>query len=116
MILRSVGVVRNKGGSTQRIEIYEPFSEGLDGVEEMESLWVLYWMHRLSEADRKILRVHPRGDPANPMRGVFATHSPARPNPIGLTRVHVVHREGNTLIVEGLDALDGSPVLDLKSA
>ena len=100
---------------TARIEIYEPFSDGLEGVERCDALWVLYWMHNLSEEDRKILRVHPMGDRTKEKRGVFALHSPARPNPIGMTRVELIERSGNVLIVRGLDALDGSPVVDIKS-
>jgi len=62
-----------------------------------------------------VLQVHPRGDLARPKRGVFTTRSPVRPNPIGLTRVELVKRQGNILIVQGLDAFEGSPVLDIKS-
>jgi len=116
IVLNPVGVVRAGSGGVQRIEIYERFADALDGIEHAEGLWVLYWMHRLSTQDRDILRVHPRGDPMIPKRGVFSTHSPVRPNPIGMTQVRLLRREDNTLLVEGLDALDGSPVLDLKLA
>ena len=116
IVLHPVGVVRASSGEVQRIEIYERFSEALDGIERAEGLWVLYWMHRLSARDREVLRVHPRGDPMIPKRGVFSTHSPVRPNPIGMTQVRLLRREGDVLIVEGLDASDGSPVLDLKLA
>ncbi|MFH1739812.1 MAG: TrmO family methyltransferase, partial [bacterium] len=60
--------------------------------------------------------VHPGGDRSRPMRGVFATRSPARPNPIGVTTVRVLDCEENALVVEGLDALDGSPIVDIKIA
>ena len=85
--------------------------QGLDGIQAGDKLLVMCWLHR---ADREILRVHPRGNPANPERGVFATRSPDRPNPIGLCLVDVISIEGRTLKVRGLDALDGTPVVDLK--
>jgi len=71
-------------------------------------------MHKLSEKDRKTLKVHPQGDRNKPLRGVFSLRSPMRPNPIGLTRVRITRREGNILFVKGLDALDGSPIIDIK--
>lgn len=98
------------------IEIYEQFSAGLKGIENADYLWILFWMHKLSDDDRKMLQAHPRGDVAKEKRGVFALRSPMRPNPIGLTRVKLVERKGNTLIVEGLDAFDETPVLDIKPA
>jgi tRNA-Thr(GGU) m(6)t(6)A37 methyltransferase TsaA len=114
--LSPIGRVHLRGpGKQARIEVYSRFVEGLDGVESEEHLWILYWMHRLPAEQRTLLRTHPRGDASRPRRGVFALHSPCRPNPIGMTRVRLLKREGPTLIVEGLDALDGSPVLDVKS-
>jgi tRNA-Thr(GGU) m(6)t(6)A37 methyltransferase TsaA len=97
------------------IEVISELAAGLEGIETQDYLWVLYWMHTLSPEDRKPLTVHPRGDRSQPKRGVFALHSPCRPNPIGMTRVRLIRREENRLLVEGLDALDGSPVLDMKS-
>ena len=72
---------------------------------------VLTWLDR---ADRDVLRVHPRDDPANPERGVFSTRSADRPNPIGLHLVEVVTIDGARLRVRNLEAVDGTPVLDLK--
>ncbi|WP_433679623.1 tRNA (N6-threonylcarbamoyladenosine(37)-N6)-methyltransferase TrmO [Nocardia sp. CA-119907] len=72
---------------------------------------VLTWLHR---ADRTVLAVHPRGDHARPETGVFATRSPDRPNPIGLHRVTIAESDGHILTVHGLEAIDGTPVLDLK--
>jgi tRNA-Thr(GGU) m(6)t(6)A37 methyltransferase TsaA len=85
--------------------------EGLDGIAPGAELLVLTW---LDKARRDVLRVHPRGDPARREHGVFATRSPDRPNPIGLHRVTVVSIEGNRLRVRNLDALDSTPVLDVK--
>jgi tRNA-Thr(GGU) m(6)t(6)A37 methyltransferase TsaA len=89
------------------------FVEGLEGLQPGDVLMVLYALHRVKEPR---LKVHPRGDPTKPMKGVFATRSQYRPNPIGLTGVRVLAIEGNVVRVRGLDALDGSPILDLKIA
>ncbi|MGC9318359.1 MAG: tRNA (N6-threonylcarbamoyladenosine(37)-N6)-methyltransferase TrmO [Armatimonadota bacterium] len=99
----------------QVIEVRPEYEECLLRIEEREHLWVLYWMHELKPADRGITQVHPRGDGSVPLHGVFAVHSPMRPNPIGMTRVRLISREGLQLTVEGLDAFDGSPVIDIKS-
>lgn len=115
--LRPIGVAyQTERAEIMRIIIYTECADGLDGIEELDHLHVFYWMHRLSEKDRKALKVHPRGDMGRPLTGVFSLRSPIRPNPIGLTRVRLLKREGNQLLVEGLDALDGSPVVDIKSA
>ncbi len=98
------------------IEVDSKFTDALLLAEEQEHLLILYWMHRLNEADRQILQVHPRGDKTKPLRGVFFVHSPMRPNPIGVTRVELLKVEGNRLFVKGLDAFDESPIIDIKSA
>jgi len=85
--------------------------DGLDGLEPGARVIVLTWLDR---ADRSVLRVHPRDDRSNPMRGVFSTRSADRPNPIGLHEVEVLAIEGNRVRVSDLEALDGTPVLDLK--
>jgi tRNA (Thr-GGU) A37 N-methylase len=72
-------------------------------------------MHGVSKRDRSAFQAHPRGYITQPKVGVFALHGPSRPNPIGMTRVRLLKRRGNRLVVEGLDALEGSPVLDMKS-
>jgi tRNA-Thr(GGU) m(6)t(6)A37 methyltransferase TsaA len=91
--------------------VEETVLQGLDGIQAGDRLFVLCWFHM---ADRKTLRVHPRGNSAIPKRGVFATRSPDRPNPIGLCLVDVLAVEGPVLKVRGLDAVDGTPVVDLK--
>jgi tRNA-Thr(GGU) m(6)t(6)A37 methyltransferase TsaA len=85
--------------------------EGLDGIRPGDRVIVLTWFDR---ARRDILRVHPRGDLANPEQGVFNTRSPDRPNPIGLHPVEVVAVEGRRVRVRDLEALDGTPVVDVK--
>ena len=86
-------------------------ADGLDGMAAGDELLVLTWLDR---ASRDVLRVRPRSDPANPERGVFGTRSPDRPNPIGLHRVSVLAVDGLRLHVSGLEALDGTPVVDVK--
>jgi len=102
-------------GDESAIEVMPEFADALEGVEDQEYLWVLFWMHQLSPENRRRLRTHPMGDRSRTRRGVFALHSPCRPNPIGMTRVRLLSRGGNRLTVADLDALDGSPVLDIKS-
>lgn len=114
LTVHPIGYVRRQGEESV-LEISSAFVEALLGVEQQEYLWVLFWMHRLSPEGRHRLRAYPMGDQSRPQRGVFALHSPGRPNPIGMTRVRLLSREGNRLYVEGLDALDGSPIIDIKS-
>jgi tRNA-Thr(GGU) m(6)t(6)A37 methyltransferase TsaA len=87
--------------------------EGLSGIETGDEIIVFTWLDR---ARRDVLKVHPRGDLSRSPQGVFATRSPERPNPIGLHRVEVVEVDGNRLRVHRLEALDGTPILDLKPA
>ncbi len=84
---------------------------GLDGIVVGDEIIVLTWLH---EADRRALTVHPRGDLTRPEQGVFSTRSPSRPNPIGLHRVRVLNLEGIRIQVSGLEAIDGTPIVDLK--
>lgn len=87
------------------------FLAALDGIRTGDEVLVLTWLDR---ADRDVLRVHPRGDPARPEQGVFSTRSPHRPNPIGLHRARVIAVDGARVQVSGLEALDGTPVVDVK--
>jgi L-fuculose-phosphate aldolase len=95
-----------------RIVLDPAVSDGLLGLEPGDDIVVLCYFQR---AGRDVLQVHPRGDMDNPLRGVFATRSPARPNPIAVTSARVQRIEDNVLHVVGLDALDGTPVVDIKS-
>ncbi|MEM2176886.1 MAG: tRNA (N6-threonylcarbamoyladenosine(37)-N6)-methyltransferase TrmO [Archaeoglobaceae archaeon] len=90
------------------IEIFDEFAEGLEGIEKFRYLIILYWMHL---ADREKLKAVP---PDGEERGVFATRSPNRPNPIAFCVVELIAINGKRLIVKWLDAIDGSPVLDIK--
>ena len=85
--------------------------DALDGVGEGDRVVVLTWLDR---GRREVLQVHPRDDRSNPLRGVFATRSQDRPNPIGLHPVEVLQLDGARMRVRGLEAVDGTPVLDVK--
>ena len=125
MNLRPVGTLRSdlrdrkdaprqgsEGAPDAWIEI-EPWArDALLGIAVGDALLVLTWLH---EADRRTLRVHPRSDPSNALAGVFATRSPDRPNPIGIHPVTVRAIEGLRLLVGPIEAIDGTPVLDLKA-
>jgi tRNA-Thr(GGU) m(6)t(6)A37 methyltransferase TsaA len=101
----------HEGAPEAWLEFDPAVLEALDGLRPGDEIIVLTWLDR---ADRGVLRVHPRGDPANPIRGVFATRSPARPNPIGLHPVRILAIDGTRVRVSALEALDGTPVLDVK--
>ncbi|TKB10450.1 tRNA (N6-threonylcarbamoyladenosine(37)-N6)-methyltransferase TrmO [Desulforhopalus sp. IMCC35007] len=94
--------------------IAKEWQELLDGIEEFSHALVLYWPHLLDTDRRRIKKVHPMGRKDLPLTGIFATRSPARPNPILVSVVKIVEREKNILRVVGLEAVDGSPVLDIK--
>jgi len=96
------------------IAVSPEFEPALEHVEDFSHLIVIYWMHLLAPAERGVLRVHPMRSPSLPFAGVFAARSPARPNPLGLTVVRLLERRGSVVRVAGLDAVDGTPVLDIK--
>ena len=92
-----------------KIMVEKEFAKGLDGIEEWSHVYVIFWMHKISDEDKFL--IHPGG---GRNVGIFATRAPVRPNPIGLTLVELVKRRENTLWVRGLDAFHGTPVLDIK--
>jgi len=94
-----------------RLVIDASLAEGLQGFEAGQQIMVVFYFHRSQGYD---LLQHPRGDPNRPRRGVFTLHSPRRPNFIGVTIVDLISLEGNVLRVRGLDAINGTPLLDLK--
>jgi thiamine-monophosphate kinase len=102
-----------EGAPAAWIDLDPSLAPALDGLAPGQRVLILTWLHL---ADRSVLRVHPRGDTANPMRGVFSTRSPDRPNPIGLHEVTILEIRGTSLLVDGLEAVDGTPVVDVKSA
>lgn len=100
------------GGAPDAWLVFEPsVAAGLRDLEVGEDIFVLTWLHR---ARRDVLLVHPRGDERNPLTGVFSTRSPSRPNPIGLHRVRILAIDGLRVLVSELEAIDGTPVIDVK--
>jgi tRNA-Thr(GGU) m(6)t(6)A37 methyltransferase TsaA len=122
--LRFVGQVRSdlrdpaaaprqgaEGAPDAWLELHADLAPALVGIAAGDALVLVTWLDR---ADRGVLQVHPRGDPRNPIAGVFATRSPHRPNPLGLHRVTVRAIDGTRLRVGPLEAIDGTPIVDLK--
>ena len=112
--LTDVAAAPNQGdeGAPDAWLVFEPaVLEALDGIRVGDDILVLTWLDR---ARRDVLRVHPRGDLSRPQQGVFSTRSPDRPNPIGLHRVQVLAIHGPRVQVRNLEALDGTPVVDVK--
>ena len=125
MNLKAIGIVRNEvkekppnvrdwwAEVVSEIVVDDSLTEALNGLEEFSHIIVLYWMHRLTGSEVP-LKVHPRGNQELPLLGLFAVRTPNRPNRIGKATVRLLQRRGNILKVKGLDALDGSPVIDIK--
>ncbi len=122
--LEPIGVIRSEltslelapmqgdeGAPEAWLELKPEFARGLAGIAAGDELIVLTWLHA---ARREVLQVHPRGDVERPLAGVFATRSPDRPNPIGLHRVTVLEAPGDRLRVAPMEAIDGTPVVDIK--
>lgn len=101
----------DEGAPPAWLELTSQAAQGLMGIEAGDDLFVLTWLHL---AQRDVLQVHPRGDATRPLTGVFATRSPDRPNPVGLHRVSVLEVTGDKLRVAPLEALDGTPIVDIK--
>ena len=122
IVLKPIGLVRTTAVGdevkdkthTSQLVIRKELTTALDGVDGFSHLFVLFWLHKTPLEERKLLRVHPRRRKDLPLLGIFATRTMTRPNPIGLTLVELVKVEGNVLTVRGLDAFDGTPVLDIK--
>ena len=123
-VLRPIGTVRStlrspeeaprqgdEGGPDAWLEIADEVAPGLDGLAVGQEILVLTWLH---QARRDELRVHPRGDASRPAIGVFATRSPDRPNPVGLHRVQVIEAAPGRLRVGPFEAIDGTPIVDIK--
>jgi len=122
--LRPIGVIRSEltalreapmqgseGAPDAWLEVHDWAAEAVEGLAAGDEILVITWLHR---ADRNVMKVHPRSDPRNPLTGVFATRSPDRPNPLGLHPVTVRAIDGNRLRVGPIEAIDGTPVVDVK--
>jgi tRNA-Thr(GGU) m(6)t(6)A37 methyltransferase TsaA len=112
--LTDLDLAPNQGdeGAPSAWLVFEPdVLDALDGIQPGDEVILLTWLDR---GRRDVLRVHPRGDVSRPRQGVFSTRSPARPNPIGLHRVEVETIEGNRMRVGNLEAINGTPIVDVK--
>jgi tRNA (adenine37-N6)-methyltransferase len=120
---KPIGYVRNDvpgpryhewGEVVSEIIIDDMLAPALDGIEQFSHILVLFYIAGVGAEERGRLKLHPRDRQDAPLMGVFATHTQFRPNPIGLTVVRLLERQGNRLRVQGLDAYNGTPVLDIK--
>jgi tRNA-Thr(GGU) m(6)t(6)A37 methyltransferase TsaA len=122
--LRAIGFVRSplrsraeapltggEGAPDAWVDVAEDVLEGMGGIAPGDEIILVTWFHR---SRRDVLRTHPRWDESRPLTGVFATRSPDRPNPLGLHRVRVLEIDGAALKVGPLEAIDGTPVVDIK--
>jgi tRNA-Thr(GGU) m(6)t(6)A37 methyltransferase TsaA len=113
-VLFPIGVVRKRRGR-QEIRVFRKYLKGLEGLEGFSRVIVTWWFDRNDFPDKRaVLKVHPMGDRANPLRGVFATRSPVRPNLLGLTICRILEIRNGTIVIESIDAFDGTPVVDIK--
>ena len=109
-----LGLIRKEKDSV-RIEIDAAYCDAFLGLAGFSHITVCYWFHENDTPEkRKTLQVHPRRDKQNPLTGVFATHSPLRPNLIGITICKILSIKDTTIFIEDIDARDGSPVIDIK--
>ena len=122
MTLKVIGIVRSEiKQPTKRdcekvvsdIVVNDDLTEALDNLDDFSHIIVLYWMHRAISSEVP-LKIHPGSKQELPLLGLFATRTPNRPNRIGMATVRLLQRQGNILRVEGLDAIDGTPVIDIK--
>ena len=122
--LKAIGHVRNEvkqppepdfdwQAVVSDIVVDNNLADALDGLEEFSHVIVIWWMHQAASLQLHT-KIHPRGKPELPLVGLFATRSPHRPNPLGKATVKLLQRQGNILKVKGLDAIDGTPVIDIK--
>ena len=112
--LRPVGVVQRQGKSV-KLRIYDRYRDALKGLDGFSHAIVLYWFDRNDTPEkRNILQVHPHGNKKNPLTGVFACCAPVRPNLIALSLCKILAIRGEVLSIDKIDALDGSPILDIK--
>lgn len=122
--IKPIGIIRSEiknpedaplfyteGAPNAVLEILPEYLDGFHRMKAGDEIIVITWLHR---ADRNVLKVHPRGDKSNPLTGVFLTRSPDRPNPLGLHRVEVLKIDSNRIHIGAIEAIDGTPVVDIK--
>lgn len=122
--IKPIGIIRSEiknledaplfyteGAPNAVLELIPEYLDGMHRMKAGDEIIVITWLHR---ADRNVLKVHPRGDESNPLTGVFLTRSPDRPNPLGLHRVEVLKIDSNQIHIGAIEAIDGTPVIDIK--
>ena len=110
-----IGTVSKEDGHTYLV-IDREYLPALMGLERFSHVTVLYWFHLNDTPEKRaVLQVHPQGKKENPMRGVFATHSPMRPNLIAITRCKILSVKDNIIEIDKIDAFDKTPIIDLKN-
>ena len=113
--LHAIGFVEKAGEQEAQIHVFPRFKDGLKGITDFSHIILLYWAHlRTSEEERNTLQVYPKRHGVKTKVGVFACRSPTRPNPIGFCVVELMKKNGCDMTVKGLDAFEGSPILDIK--
>lgn len=122
--IKPIGIIKNKKKESSRpgwekgmiseITLDQSLTEFTEGLEEFSHIIIIFWMHKISPEKEVPSKVHPRGRHDLPLVGLFTTRAPVRPNPLGISIVKLVECRGNKLKVEGLDAFDGTPVIDIK--
>ncbi len=120
--LKPIGIIKTttmgkkvrKKDAISKIVLRNDLTESLTGIDEFSHLFIIFWMHEISVEERRTVKTYPRGRIDLPLLGVFATRTPHRPNPIGMTLVELLKVDRNVLTVRNLDAFDGTPVLDIK--
>lgn len=125
LTIRPIGIVRSRVKEKQtsdynwqevvsEVVVDSRFNEALDGLEDFSHIIVIYWLHQAVDPAKMAMKVHPRGKQDISPVGLFASRSPYRPNPLGQKVAKLLGRQGNVLRVQGLDAIDGTPVMDIK--
>ena len=110
----AIGTIRKEDGRVW-IDIAPDYRDAMAGLEEFSHIVVCYWFDRNDTAvERRRLKVHPRGDRRNPLTGVFATHSPKRPNLIAISNCRILSIENTAILIDAIDAFDRTPVIDIK--
>jgi tRNA-Thr(GGU) m(6)t(6)A37 methyltransferase TsaA len=113
-VIHPIGEIRKTEDHTS-ITIFEKYEPGLKGLESSEELTVIYWFDRNDVPEkRSILQVHPQGNPENPIKGVFATHSPVRPNLMAISKCKILSISKNMIVIDEIDTYDCTPIIDHK--
>jgi tRNA-Thr(GGU) m(6)t(6)A37 methyltransferase TsaA len=108
---RDAPLFYNEGAPEAMIDLLPEYTQGIYRMTVGDEIVVITWLH---QGDRSVLQVHPRGDKANPLTGVFLTRSPHRPNPLGLHRAKVLEIDSTRVRIDAIEAIDGTPVVDIK--